>query len=200
MKLKINKLPSRRSISRRWKSNSLWNNLKMSDLLVAATWAEEFGAARVARIAAAMVDDGGEVGRPDFDDLPLIIEALGLMAQHPGWTFHRGATSVAQRVDRESDWRGRPRISVASLRAKLVKDFHEDPWFYRYLAAKPVEVRQGDRKAAEVRAVIRLREAMFEAARHGPTARAALNDWTRRLDAAQASLGRTGPEDISKPS
>ena len=200
MKLKINRLPNRRSISRRWKSNSLWNNLTMSDLLVAAKWAEEFGAARVARIAVAMIDDRGEVGRPDFDDLPLIIEALGFVAQHPGWTFHRAATSVAQRVDRESDWRGRPRISVASLRAKLVKDFHEDPWFYRYLAVKPVEARQGDRKAAEVRAVIQLREAMFEAARHGPTAGAALDAWTRRLGASQAGTGRPDPEDISKSS
>ena len=200
MKLKINRLPYRRSISRRWKSKSLWNNLKMSDLLVAATWAEEFGAARVARIAAAVVDDGGEGGRPDFDDLPLIIEALGLVAQHPGWTFHRAATSVAQRVDQESDWRGRPRISVTSLRAKLVKDFHDDPWFYQYLAAKPVEAIQGDRKATEARAMTRLREAVFEAARYGPTARAALDAWTRRLDAAQAGLDRPGPEDISKPS
>jgi hypothetical protein len=60
--------------------DSLWNDLKVSDLLVAATWAEEFGVARVARIAAAMVAGVGEVGRPDFDDSPLIIEALGLIA------------------------------------------------------------------------------------------------------------------------
>jgi hypothetical protein len=80
-----------------------------------------------------------------------------------------------------------------------VKDFRENPWFYRDLASRPVEATQGVRKAAEVRAATRLREAMFEATRHGPTARVALDAWTRRLNAAQpASTKLASTEDISK--